>query len=73
MCSAKEMLYIQIMVFYAVLSYVVMPLLAFKGLLGPLQKVMGKKGSLLSAGKGFVTGSVVSVLLWTFVGSKMVV
>jgi len=53
--------FIGIMAFYAVLTYIVFPLVFY---------YLGKK-KLVNAGYGFVTGSVVSVVLWLIVGSKM--
>lgn len=50
-----------IMAFYAVLTYLVFPVVFYY--------TMGK--TLKAAGNGFVLGSVVSVLLWMFYGSKM--
>jgi hypothetical protein len=54
--------FIGIMAFYIVLSYVIGPLLFYYA--------FGK--TLKSAGNGFIVGSLVSVLLWHFAGSKMV-
>ena len=51
-----------IMVFYAVLSYILFPV-AFYYLMGR---------SLATAGTGFVVGSLISIALWFFYGSKMV-
>jgi len=51
-----------IMFFYILLSYVVFPL-GFYYILD---------NTLTSAGHGFVVGSLISVLLWLFYGSKMV-
>jgi hypothetical protein len=51
-----------IMAFYAVLTYFVFPMIFYY--------TMGK--TVQAAGQGFVVGSVVSVLLWFFYGSKMV-
>ena len=53
--------FIGIMVFYAVLTYIIFPLVFY---------YLGKK-KLINAGYGFVAGSVVSVVLWLTVGSKM--
>ena len=55
-------LYSGIMAFYAVLTYFVFPMIFYY--------TMGKTGK--AAGQGFVLGSVVSVVLWFFYGSKMV-
>ena len=54
--------FIGIMVFYLVLSYIIGPILFYYA--------FGK--TLKAAGNGFVVGSVASVALWYFVGSKMV-
>jgi hypothetical protein len=54
--------YSLIMLFYIFLSYIVVPGIAYQ--------FMGK--TIDAAGKGFVVGSVVSILLWQFVGKKMV-
>ena len=51
-----------VMAFYALLACVIMPILFYY--------LMAKTVS--SAGNGFILGSVVSVLLWIFVGSKYV-
>lgn len=51
-----------IMAFYAVLSYILFPV-AFYYFMSP---------TLASAEKGFVVGSLISLALWFFVGSKMV-
>ena len=51
-----------IMLFYILLSYVIGPIAGYY--------LLGKTGA--AAGNGFVAGSVVSVLLWYSVGSKMV-
>ncbi len=54
--------FIGIMAFYAVLSCLLFPV-AFYYFMGQ---------SLASAGTGFVIGSLVSIALWFFFGSKMV-
>jgi len=54
--------FITIMLFYILISYVVGPIVGYYAL--------GKTSS--AAGHGFVVGSVVSILLWYLVGSKMV-
>jgi len=51
-----------IMLFYIFLSYVIGPIAGYY--------LLGKTAA--AAGNGFVVGSVVSVLLWYSVGSKMV-
>ena len=57
----KLQTFVGIMAFYAVLSYLIFPLTFY---------YLGKK-SLINAGYGFIIGSVVSILLWLIVGSKM--
>ena len=54
--------FISIMAFYAILSYII----------GPLVFYYFMERSLSSAGNGFIAGSILSVLLWVMVGSKMV-
>ena len=51
-----------IMFFYILLSYMIFPLIFYYSL----------DNTLTSAGHGFVIGSLISVLLWLFYGSKMV-
>ena len=51
-----------IMFFYVVLSYVIFPL----GFYYFINK------TLISAGYGFVVGSIISVFLWVMVGQKMI-
>jgi hypothetical protein len=51
-----------IMAFYIVLSYLIGPIIFYYA--------FGK--TLKSAGNGFIAGSLVSVVLWHFAGSKMV-
>jgi len=54
--------FISIMAFYIVLSYLIGPIIFYYA--------FGK--TLKSAGNGFIAGSLVSVVLWHFAGSKMV-
>lgn len=54
--------FVGIMVFYAVLSYILFP--------AAFYYFMGR--TLASAGTGFVVGSIISIALWFFYGSKMV-
>ena len=54
-------IFTRIMVFYIVLSYLVMPVIFYYG--------FGK--TLMSAGNGFVVGSIISIVLWYIYGSKM--
>ena len=55
-------IFTRIMLFYVILSYLVMPIIFYYS--------FGK--SLMSAGNGFVVGSIVSIILWYVYGSKMV-
>ena len=57
-----EQTFFGIMFFYALLTYVIFPLIFYFG---------GNK-SLLSAGHGFAVGSIISILLWYSVGSNMI-
>ena len=61
MAASKFSVFLSIMAFYIVLSYVVFPLAFFYA--------FGR--SLKSAGNGFVVGSVVSVILWCLYGSSL--
>lgn len=54
--------FINIMLFYIVISYIIMPVVFYYA--------FGK--TLLSAGNGFVAGSCISIVLWYFYGSKMI-
>jgi hypothetical protein len=54
--------YTGVMAFYAVLTYIVFPAIAYF--------FFGK--TLEAAGNGFIAGSVVSVVLWRMVGMRMV-
>jgi hypothetical protein len=54
--------FLQIMVFYMFLTYV----------LGPVVFYYAFGRTLASAGNGFIVGSIVSVVLWHFFGKKMV-
>jgi hypothetical protein len=58
----KTQTFIGIMAFYAFLTYIIFPLAFY---------YLGKK-TLVNAGYGFITGSIVSVILWITVGNKMV-
>jgi len=55
-------IFTRIMLFYVILSYLVMPAIFYYS--------FGK--SLMSAGNGFVVGSILSIILWYVYGSKMV-
>jgi len=54
--------FVAIMVFYILLSYIIMPIMFYYLI----------EKSMFMAGHGFVVGSAVSVLLWYTVGSKMI-
>lgn len=54
--------FISIMLFYIVLSYLIVPLLFYYGF----------SKSLSRAADGFVVGSILSIILWYTVGSKMI-
>ena len=60
--DSKLRLFLSIMLFYILLSYVLVPL----GFYYLINK------SLSSAGNGFIVGSILSLVLWLSVGSKMV-
>ena len=60
--DSKTTQFIGIMAFYALLSYVIFPL----GFYYLVEK------SLCSAGKGFIVGSVISIVLWLLVGRKLI-
>ena len=54
--------FLGIMAFYCILAYVLFPVIFY---------YIGNK-SLVSAGHGFVIGSVVNILLWYYYGVKMI-
>jgi hypothetical protein len=54
--------YTGVMAFYAVLTYILFPTIAYF--------LFGK--TLEAAGNGFIVGSVISVILWRMVGMGMV-
>ncbi len=60
--TSKLQTFIAIMAFYVALAYIVFPL----GFYYFVDK------SLMSAGNGFVVGSVLSVILWYSFGQKMI-
>lgn len=60
--DSKFQTFIGIMGFYIVLSYIMFPI----GFYYLLEK------SLISAGNGFIVGSIISVLLWLNFGRNMV-
>lgn len=60
--DSKLRLFLGIMLFYILLSYVLFPL----GFYYLVDK------SLSSAGNGFIVGSIISIVLWLSVGRKMI-
>ena len=60
--TPKLQIFIGIMAFYALLAYVVFPV----GFYYLVEK------SLVSAGNGFIVGSVISIGLWLTVGKNMI-
>ena len=54
--------YTGVMVFYAVLTYILFPVIAYF--------LFGK--TLEAAGNGFIIGSIASIVLWKFYGSGLV-
>ena len=60
--DSSLLVFIRIMLFYIVLSYLVAPTIFYF--------MFGK--SLLSAGNGFVVGSILSIILWYTYGSTMI-
>ena len=54
--------YLQIMMFYVLISYIIFPLTGYF--------IFGK--SLQSAGHGFVLGSIISIILWYSYGRKLI-
>jgi len=60
--SSKLQTFISIMLFYILLSYIIGPLVFFYF----VQK------SYVSAGNGFIVGSIISIFLWLAFGSKLI-
>lgn len=58
----KVQMFLGIMIFYALLSYVIFPAIFYNFV----------EKSLTSAGNGFIVGSILSIGLWYFVGCGMV-
>ena len=56
------MVFLRIMAFYIFLSYI----------LGPVVFYYAFGHNLKAAGKGYMVGSILSVIMWHFYGSKMV-
>ena len=56
----KTIKFIQIMMFYVLLSFILFPLLSYYVFDNTLE----------SAGNGYVVGSIISLLLWQFYGKK---
>ena len=57
----KTNLFYSIMLFYALLSYLILPYAFYQ-----------HKKTLESAGTGFIVGSLISVILWVTYGCKLV-
>ena len=60
--NSKTQMFITIMAFYAVLTFIILPL----GFYHFIEK------KLSSAGNGFIVGSLLSIALWMGVGKNMV-
>lgn len=60
--ASKLSTFVGIMLFYILLSYLVFPLIFYYAFNRTLE----------SAGKGFIVGSIISILLWHFYGNKMI-
>jgi len=60
--TANLQQFLGIMAFYAILAYVIFPLMFYYLV----------DSSLQSAGNGFIAGSIVSIALWLVVGRKLV-
>jgi hypothetical protein len=60
--SANFTTFLSIMFFYIILSYVITPLIFYYSF----------SKTLISAGNGFIVGSILSIMLWYFYASKMV-
>jgi len=58
----KTIKFIQIMMFYVLLSFILFPLLSYYVFDNTLE----------SAGNGYVVGSIISLLLWQFYGKKII-
>ena len=58
----KTIKFIQIMMFYVLLSFIMFPLLSYYVFDNTLE----------SAGNGYVVGSIISLLLWQFYGKKII-
>lgn len=59
--SGSFSIFTRIMIFYIILTYLVMPIIFYYS--------FGR--NLISAGNGFVVGSILSIILWYVYGSKM--
>ena len=58
----KTIKFIQIMMFYVLLSFILFPLLSYYVFDNTLE----------IAGNGYVVGSIISLLLWQFYGKKLI-
>lgn len=65
--NKTETTFIQIMLFYAFLTYLLFPFIGYH-----FYKLFIGKAKLNGAGNGFVIGSLVSLLLWYFYGRNLV-
>lgn len=59
--NPKFQAFVGIMVFYALLSFIICPALFYY-----------RKNTLASAGNGYVVGSVLSLILWIMIGRTMI-
>jgi len=60
--SSELFIFIRIMIFYIFLSYVIFPIAFYYYF----------DKSLKQAGNGYIVGSIISLVLWYFYGSKMI-
>ena len=60
--TGKNLKFIQIMMFYVLLSFILFPLLSYYIFDNTLE----------SACNGYVVGSIISLLLWQFYGKKLI-
>ena len=58
----KTKTFLGVMIFYIVLSYVIFPLVFYNYF----------EKSLISAGNGFICGSILSIVLWVFYGKTLI-
>jgi hypothetical protein len=53
--------FVKIMLFYAIISYIIGPFIGYQ-----------IKNNLLDAGTGFVIGSIISIILWYIYGKDLI-